>query len=163
MNIDTLDRASRFLYPNRFLIKSNPIKNWKTLEDLNDYKFGATRGYTYTKKFWDLTKTRRLMVDVTNSDIQNFKKLLAGRIDIFPSSLVNGNSILLKEFGVSKIHLISYHSKPLSQTTGHLAFARSTKNPENLLQVFNQGLTELKQAGLYKKFKDDLLAGKYGQ
>jgi polar amino acid transport system substrate-binding protein len=146
-----------------FHLKSNQIKDWKTLEDLNDYKFGATRGYTYTKKFWELTKTGELMVDVTDSDIQNFKKLLAGRIDIFPSGLVNGNSILLKEFAASKIHLISYHPKPLSQTTGHLAFARSTKNSENLLRVFNQGLTELKQAGLYKKYKDELLAGKYGQ
>ena len=70
-----------------FHLKSNPIKDWKTLIDLNDYKFGATRGYTYTKNFWNLAKTRRLMVDLTNSDIQNFKKLLSGRIDIFPSGL----------------------------------------------------------------------------
>ena len=146
-----------------FHLKSTQIKDWKTLEDLNDYRFGATRGYTYTKEFWDLTKTRRLTVDVADSDIQNFKKLLAGRIDIFPSGLVNGNSILLKEFEAGKIHMISYHPKPLSQTTGHLAFARSTKSSENLLRVFNQGLTELKQAGLYKIYKDELLAGKYGQ
>ena len=146
-----------------FHLKSNPIKYWKTLADLDDYKFGATRGYTYTKKFWDLTKTRRLMVDVISSDIQNFKKLLAGRIDIFPSGLLNGNSILLKEFEVSKLNFISYHPKPLSQTTGHLAFLRSGNNSENLLRIFNQGLTELKHAGIYKKFKDDLLAGQYSQ
>jgi polar amino acid transport system substrate-binding protein len=144
-----------------FHLKSNPIKDWKTLEDLSDYRFGATRGYTYTKKFWDLEKTRRLMVDITNSDIQNFKKLLAGRIDVFPSGLVNGNSILQKEFDVGKSHLISYHPKPLSQTTDHLAFTRSRKNSEKLLRIFNQGLAKLKQEGLYDKFLDDLLAGKY--
>jgi polar amino acid transport system substrate-binding protein len=146
-----------------FHLKSNPIKDWKTLVDLKNYKFGATRGYTYTKSFWDAANTKRLMVDVTNSDLQNFKKLLAGRIDIFPSGLVNGNSILQKEFDVSQSDLLSFHPKPLSKTTGHLAFTRSRKNSENLLRIFNQGLAELKKEGLYDKFTDDLLAGKYSQ
>jgi len=146
-----------------FHLKSNPIKDWETLEDLNDYKFGATRGYTYTKKFWNLANTKRLMVDVANSDIHNFKKLLAGRIDIFPSGLVNGKSILQKEFDASKSHLLSIHPKPLSKTTGHLAFAKRRENSENLLRIFNQGLAEMKQEGLFNKFRDDLLAGKYSQ
>ena len=101
------------------------------------------------------------MVDITHSDIQNFKKLLAGRIDIFPSGLVNGNSILKKEFATSKLNLISYHPKPLSKTTGHLAFTRKRKNSEHLLQIFNQGLAELKEDGLYNQIMVDLLAGKY--
>ena len=101
--------------------------------------------------------------DVTDSDKQNFKKLLAGRIDIFPSGLVNGYSILRKDFDASESDLISFHPKPLSKTTGHLAFTRSSKNFENLLRIFNQGLAELKKEGLYNKFRDDLLAGKYGQ
>jgi polar amino acid transport system substrate-binding protein len=146
-----------------FHLKSNPIKDWETLEDLKNYKFGATRGYTYTKQFWDAAKTRRLNVDVTNSDVQNFKKLLAGRIDIFPSSLVNGKNILQNEFDESKSDLLSVLPKPLSKTTGHLAFSRSRKNSENLVRIFNQGLAELKKEGLYDKFRDDLLAGKYSQ
>ncbi len=146
-----------------FHLKSNPIKDWKTLEDLKNYKFGATRGYTYTKEFWDAAKSKRLMVDVTNSDTQNFKKLLAGRIDIFPSGLVNGKSILQKDFDASKSDLLSIHPKPLSKTTGHLAFTRSRKDSENLVRMFNQGLAELKKEGLYDKFRDDLLAGKYSQ
>ena len=146
-----------------FHLKSNPIKDWKTFEDLKNYKFGATRGYTYTKEFWEAAKTNRINVDLTNSDLQNFKKLLAGRIDIFPSGLVNGNSILQKEFDESKSQLLSFHPKPLSKTTGHLAFTRSRKNSENLRRIFNQGLAKLKKEGLYDKFKDDLLAGKYSQ
>jgi polar amino acid transport system substrate-binding protein len=146
-----------------FHLKSNPIKDWKTLEDLKNYKFGATRGYTYTKEFWDAANSKRLMVDVTNSDIQNFKKLLSGRIDIFPSGLVNGKSLLQKRFDAGKSHLLSIHSKPLSKTTGHLAFIKSKKNSESLLRIFNQGLAQLKKEGLFNKFRDDLLAGKYSQ
>ena len=144
-----------------FHLISNPIKDWKTLDDLKNYKFGATRGYTYTKEFWQAAESKRINVDVTDSDKQNFQKLLVGRIDIFPSGLVNGYSLLQKEFDVSKSHLLSYHPKPLSQTTGHLAFTRNRKNSENLLQIFNQGLAELKKEGLYDQFVVDLLAGKY--
>jgi polar amino acid transport system substrate-binding protein len=133
------------------------------LDDLKNYKFGATRGYTYTKEFWDAAKSKQLKVDVTDSDKQNFQKLLAGRIDIFPSGLVNGKSILQKEFDADNSHLLSIHPKALSKTTGHLAFTRNRKNSENLLRIFNQGLAQLKEEGLYEKFRDDLLAGKYSQ
>lgn len=144
-----------------FHLKSNPIKGWKTLDDLKNYKFGATRGYTYTKEFWQAVESKRLIVDIADSDKQNFKKLYAGRIDIFPSGLVNGYNFLQKEFDASKSHLLTYHPKPLSKTTGHLAFTRSKKNSENLRHMFNQGLAELKQEGLYDQYVQDLLAGKY--
>ena len=146
-----------------FHLKSNPIRDWQTLDDLKNYKFGATRGYTYTKEFWTAADSKRLKVEVTDSDKQNFKKLFTGRIDIFPSGLVNGYSLLQKEFPVTKSELVTYHPKPLSKTTGHLAFTRSGKNSEKILQVFNQGLGELKAQDLYAKFVSDLLAGKYNQ
>jgi hypothetical protein len=31
------------------------------------------------------------------------------------------------------------------------------------VRIFNQGLAQLKKEGLYDKFMDDLLAGKYSQ
>jgi polar amino acid transport system substrate-binding protein len=144
-----------------FHLKSNPVKDWETLDDLKKYKFGATRGYTYTKEFWQAAESKRINVDIADSDKQNFQKLFVGRIDIFPSGLANGYSLLQKEFDVSKSHLLTYHPKPLSQTTGHLAFTRNRKNSENLLRIFNQGLAELKEVGLYDQFVADLLAGKY--
>jgi len=146
-----------------FHLKSNPIKDRQTLDDLSNYKFGATRGYTYTKEFWNAAKTKRINVDVTNTDKQNFKKLLVGRIAIFPSGLVNGYNFLQKEFHASKSHLLTYHPKPLSETTGHLAFSINRKNSENLLQIFNQGLAELKDEGLYDLFVINLLEGNYSQ
>ena len=77
-----------------FHLKTNPMKDWNTLEDLRYYKIGATRGYTYTKAFWDLANTNRLRVDLADSDIHNFKKLFNGRIGLFPSGLVNGYTLL---------------------------------------------------------------------
>ncbi len=147
------------MYP----LKTNPMKDWKTLEDLRYYKIGATRGYTYTKAFWDLANTKRLRVDVSDSDIQNFKKLFNGRIGLFPSGLVNGYDLLLKDFGVSKSHLLTYHLNPLTRTRGHLAFTRSRQDSGNLLPIFNDGLAELKKEGLYDQFREDLIEGRYRQ
>ena len=144
-----------------FHLKSNSVKDWKTLDDLKNYKFGATRGYTYTKEFWQAIESKRLKADLTDSDMQNFKKLFAGRIDIFPSGLVNGFSLLQKEFDPDKSQLLTYQLKPLSNITGHLAFTRSRQDSANLLQIFNDGLAKLKEEGLYDQFRDDLLEGKY--
>lgn len=144
-----------------FHLKSKPIKNWNTLDDLKKYKFGATRGYTYTSEFWKAAESKRLKVDLADNDEQNFKKLFVGRIDIFPSSLVNGYSILKKEFDPGKSQLLTYHLKPLSSTTGHLAFTRRSQDSGKLLQVFNHGLAKLKEEGLYDQFRVDLLEGKY--
>ena len=144
-----------------FHLKSSPIQDWETLDHLKNYKIGATRGYTYTHEFWQAVKSKQLRVEITDSDKQNFKKLFAGRIDLFPSGLANGYSFLRKEFPISKFRLITYHPKPLSETSGHLAFSKNRKNSKILLQVFNKGLAELKQEGLYDKFVRNLLDGKY--
>jgi polar amino acid transport system substrate-binding protein len=144
-----------------FHLKSNPIQNWQTLVDLKNYKIGATRGYTYNHEFWRAVESKQLKVEIADSDKQNYKKLFAGRIDLFPSALANGYSFLREEFSLSKVRLITYHPKPLSETTGHLAFSRGRKNSKNLLQLFNQGLAELKQEGLYDRLVKNLLDGKY--
>lgn len=146
-----------------FHLKSNPMKDWSTLEDLKSYKIGATGGYTYTKEFWDAAKSKKLRIQVTNTDKQNLAKLLEGRIDIFPATLITGYSILQKEFDSGISDLITFNPKPLSETTGHLLFPKSRKNSEKLLRIFNQGLDKLKKGGLFDKFMDDLLAGKYSQ
>ena len=166
----TEDRAKEFYLSDTisnekivlFHLKSNPINDWETLDDLKSYKFGATRGYTYTAEFWKAAESKRLDVDLTDNDIQNFKKLFAGRIDIFPSGLVNGYRILQKEFEPGKSQLLTYHLKPLANTTGHLAFTRNRNDSGNLLQIFNHGLAKLKEEGLYDQFRHDLLEGKYG-
>ena len=53
------------------------------LDDLKDYKFGATRGYTYTKEFWQAIESKRLKVDVTDNDMQNFKNFSLAELILF--------------------------------------------------------------------------------
>ena len=59
------------------------------LSDLGKYKIGITTGYSYGEKFDDFLKTAEK--DSANSDYSNYRKLMNGRIDIFP-----GNEIVAK-------------------------------------------------------------------
>lgn len=43
-----------------FHLKSNPLADWETLDDLKGKQIGATAGYTYTEEFWDAAKSKRL-------------------------------------------------------------------------------------------------------
>ena len=163
------EREKDFLYSDAvsveklvfFHLKSKPMKDWQKISDLKGYQIGATREYTYTKEFWDAAKAKQIKVNIVTTDKQNFQKLLSGRIDIYPSDIITGYSILKKDFKADKSQLITYHKKPLSETTGHLLFPRIKKESEHYLKIFNQGLAKLKEKGLYDLYMKDLLAGKY--
>lgn len=144
-----------------FHLKSLEMKNWKTLEDLKDYSIGATMGYTYSKEFWEAANSGKLKVQSAISDYLNFKKLLRGRIQLFPSGIVNGYSLLSKEFDSSVIHLVTIHPTPLVKTTGHLWFPKLNDNSKQLVEVFNRGLHRVKKTGQYEKMTDQLLVGGY--
>ena len=134
---------------------------WEKLEDLNDFKIGVTRGYTYTEKFWELNEKGILDFDVVNDDKTNFKKLLNSRIDIFPSSKVVGYYILRNQMSSSAADLLSFNEKPLLEGSTHVLFLKSKPNSKKLLEIFNSGLKKIKENGTYDKMKDDLHQGKY--
>lgn len=143
-----------------FHLKSNPIKDWRVLGDLRGYRIGVTDGYSYSKEFWEAEKNEGLTFHRVTSDIQNFKKLLSKRIDIFPSGLVAAKKIL-RELDKGQSQLITYHPKALTVEHGHLLFPKKNSNSEQLVAILNQGLIKLKVKGLYDEYVNALHAGKY--
>lgn len=69
--------------------------NFEQLSELRRYKIGVTRGYSYGTSFDKLLE--RMDVETANSDLINFRKLLAHRLDVFPC-----NEIVAK--GLFKLH-----------------------------------------------------------
>ncbi len=59
---------------------------FERLEDLTPFSLGVTRGYSYGTELDNVLKN--MTVEVVNSDLLNFKKLLWHRIDAFPCSEV---------------------------------------------------------------------------
>lgn len=63
---------------------------YKSLSDLRPYTIGVTRGYSYGEAF-DRFLHSHPEVEIAGSDLQNYKKLVSHRIDLFP-----GNEIVAK-------------------------------------------------------------------
>lgn len=143
-----------------FHLKSKSIPDWQSLEDLKAFTFGATLGYTYTKPFWDAAKEGKIQVQETRSDDINFKKLLAGRIDLFPMEEITGWQLVKKKYPVGA-DVLTTHPKPLSSSTGHLVFSKAIPGNEALLTQFNEGLKALKDSGEYDRFMSEFFEGIY--
>lgn len=165
------ERARDFHYSDPLLIdsmvffhlKSNPVPDWKTLDDFKDRRIGATAGYTYTPEFWDAAKSGRLDIQEASSDELNFKKLLKGRIDMFATSDLVGQKLLKEKFETEEAAKVTFQPRPLLSSPGHLLFSRKSAASEELVVIFNRGLAKLHESGIYDQFWTDLIAGNYDQ
>ena len=163
------ERAKEFYYSDAlqtdkmvfFHMKDKPLPDWKTLDDFKDMRIGATREYTYTKEFWDAKESGRLDIEIANTDELNFKKLLKGRIDTFPTGPLSGQKVLRESFGMEAASTVTFHSKPLVAPTAHLLFSKQLDNGDELVATFNRGLSKLRESGRYAELQDDLVAGRY--
>ena len=139
-----------------FFHLKNSYFEWRTFDDLKDVKIGATRKYTYSSEFDQAVRNGTIDVVYTTSDIQNFKKLFFGRLDIFPSDIEVGYELLNANFTPEQVELIAHHPKPVQVTHTHVIFSK--KNPEKsqrLLKLFNSGLKKLRESGRYDELLEE--------
>lgn len=129
-----------------FHLKSTPF-NWKDTQDLTGLKIGFTRGFDYGVDFMQALGQKKLTVDITTSDEQNFKKLLTGRIDIFPNDPIVGQAQLHNNFTPAEQALFTHHPKVFAQKSLHLIISKQIHNGKQLLSKFNAGLRKLKKSG----------------
>ena len=144
-----------------FYHQDNPMADWKKLEDLQNYAIGVSHGTTYTDELWQLAEKGVLNLDKAKNDLTNFKKLVRKRIDIFPTTRLQGKKLLRENFDQETIDKIKIHPKPLKVVTGHLLFPKCNPDSQKYLKDFNKGLAEMKQDGTLKKIKQGLHAGEY--
>ncbi|MAD89916.1 MAG: hypothetical protein CMK64_09455 [Pseudoalteromonas sp.] len=130
--------------------KRKPLETWSSLEDLQGFNIGATTGYSYTAQFWQLAKQKKLKVDSVTSDLQNLKKLVKGRIDLFPMATIPASHLIKQHFSREEAEQIAFNSKPLLTQSSHLLFLKKNANSKHLLASFNRGLENIKRSGLYE-------------
>jgi polar amino acid transport system substrate-binding protein len=143
-----------------FHLKNRPFQ-WDSLEDLKGLRIGVSRGYDYGEQLMSAIKEKWIIVDITTTDEQNFKKLLAGRVDIFPNDPVVGNSQIRNIFPPEKVKLFTFHPKELKINTLNLIISKRCKNGRLFLEKFNSGIKRLKESGRLDQVYKDLDAGKY--
>ena len=142
-----------------FHLKDKPFE-WHKLADLKGQTIGETLGYDYVP----LNKAKKLglvKVQRAPTDLQNFEKLLRGRISLFPCDLDVGLQLIQTRLTPMQAARISWTKKPLEVVSYHLMLTRKSAASPALMRKFNQGLAHLRSKGLIKKWFNQSRAGDY--
>ncbi|WP_297796759.1 ABC transporter substrate-binding protein [uncultured Marinobacter sp.] len=118
--------------------------DWNDVKDLESYRIGLTQDYNYGKKFEEAVAAGTISAEITTSDQTNFRKLAAGRIDLFPMEPAVGMG-MIKTLNLSD--KITFHTTPLQSDYLYLILSRRVPDSERYLKEFNEGLDELRQSG----------------
>lgn len=137
--------------------------DWSTLDDLKGLSIGATETYAYTPEFLQAITEQNLKIELIHSDELNLKKLLKGRIKVFPLNIDVADALLSNKFTQQERDAITYHPLPLYNINAHLVFSKKIKKNPKMIELFNNGLKRLKESGKFDQYlaearsKDDKL------
>ncbi len=141
-------------------LKDYPF-DWNSIDDLRGVVIGGTLKYTYGEAFDNAEKEGKITVQRVPKDEINFRKLLRGKIQIFPMEPEVATELLQKQFKPEDIQKLTYHSKPLSQQAYHLILSKKYKDGAKMCSLFNQGLQRLKDSKKYDQYIAEALRGEY--
>jgi polar amino acid transport system substrate-binding protein len=149
----TEEREADFFYSEETLIVAKSVFfhfkstdfDWKTLDDLRDYRVGGTTD-NHDSIFLD---DNGIELDWVNEEHLNFTKLLYNRIDVYGGTFTVGYSWIYKNFEPEQTALFTNHPKPYK--TGENFFLVSKEHPdaEEIIKNFDAGMRKLKQSGKY--------------
>lgn len=134
---------------------------WKNYDDLKGLTVGIPRGNVYGLEFENAKKEGKFETEEVVSQFeQNFKKLLYGRIHLFPAEKEAGYDYLRQHFS-SQGHLFTHNPKSIQLVTYHLVLSKKIERNKQMIQHFNHGLRQLKRQGKDKRYLSDSIQGKY--
>lgn len=146
----TPDRAKDLVYSDPLVAGEDVLYHlegtrfdWQEIDDLRAWKIGGTIGYSYpglrTEK-----GDFQIHLERAPSDLLNFRKLLAGRIQVFIADRWVGDYILNHHFSDAERARIVRHPKAITTIEYYLVFSKKHKSAASLVQAFNRGLASLK-------------------
>jgi polar amino acid transport system substrate-binding protein len=120
--------------------------NFNRLEDLKSYKIGVTLGYSYGQEFDNILKT--MNVHTASTDYDNYKKLLAHKIDIFPGNEIVAKGLFKKypEFQGKFVH----SDKSFIEWVLHMGISKKSQFVPMIPRI-NAVLADLKNEGFIDK------------
>lgn len=135
-------------------LKSAPLE-WKHITDLAlpaKQPIGVVFGYSNGAEFDGLVKFGRLKVDVANSDSQNLRKLLLGRLRAVVIDEAVLRYLLKTEVGLKpQASQIQFHPRALAALKLHVCFQRNAQGLEHKT-VFDRALQEMDLAKLADEY-----------
>lgn len=125
-----------------FKRKIDVIK-YSTLRDLAPYKIAVVRGYVNTEEF---DKATYLKKEKTKSDLQNFKMLMAGRVNLVAADKYVGY-YLIKKYLPESLEFIDIIDPPLEMKELYLCVSKKHPDAAKILESFNNGLRNMRDNG----------------
>lgn len=164
----TAEREKDFIYSDPVLdvqyvffhLKSTPF-DWKTLDDLKGIEIGATTGYNYGDLFQNAEKAGEILVQRVPKDELNFKKLLKGKIKIFPVDVEVGYTMLQNSYPPETVRNVTHHPTPIRSDPHHLILSNRIEKNKELVLLFNKGLKRLKESGKFDRYFVESRKGEY--
>lgn len=130
--------------------KADPI-SYTTLKDLQPYRIGVVLGYVNTPEF---DAAEYLQKEAVNSDEQNLRKLLLGRIDLAVIDQFVAE-YLIKTLIPEGADTLEFMNPPLKEQPLHVIFARQVAGSEEKLQAFNAALKTMREDGTLDRILEE--------
>ena len=90
-----------------------------------------------------MIKSQLLDIEYESSEIQNFRKLLLGRIELFLVERIPGLAFMDKHLTEEEKVQITYHPKPIHAPDYHLLVSKKVEHGKAIIDAFNKGLGEI--------------------
>lgn len=126
--------------------------NWDTLDDLKGMVIGGGSEYSYGTEFDNALEAGLISIERVPTKLQNWRKLLLGRIAVYPEELNVGYSSLKQHYPQDKADFFTHHPKPLLNNLSYLLFPKSSSKSLQLIKVFNKKLKEFRESGRYDQY-----------
>ncbi|MBJ7312641.1 substrate-binding periplasmic protein [Rugamonas sp. CCM 8940] len=120
---------------------------WKKLADLGRAQIGTTLGNYYSDEFLALQTANKLRVQEAASDLANMRKLLLGRIDLFPMEEEAGKMLIQANLSPAEQGQLSFQSNPIATIPTFLVLRRTLPGARELIARFDQGYRQLYDSG----------------
>jgi len=150
----TPERQKSFLFsqpilPFRYVFyyRSADSFDWQNIADLKGKTIGLTQDYAYGNALKKAARKGIVKTDMTTSDESNFRKLVVGRIDLFPIDPVVGEYIIKNELPPELGKEITFDPTPLRNAAYYILFNEKNPDSKKLKTLFDAGLAMLKKSG----------------
>ncbi len=135
--------------------------DWNQIEDLKKWRIGATGSLYYGEAFKIAEASGDYTISRVPEDLINMRKLLHGRIDLFPFTLEAGIQSLQDSFTKEQREQITYHKKPILKGPLVLLVSKKIDNAEEIVEWFNSGIEIIRESGNYDSYFENLNNGRY--
>lgn len=136
--------------------------DWETVEDLSGQHIGTMLGYAQTEQLIAARDSGiPLTLDIYGEELTNLKMLLANRFNLLVCAANICTELLKENFTPEEVALVTYHPTPWDCPEYHLMISKKSPRAEEWIQIFEQGLQQLKDNGRYNQLLQDFQDGTY--